>query len=261
MNCDKLQDRIAIVTGAARGIGLATARALTAAGAKVTLADVDGAVLAAATTELNGENFTVSMHVCDVKDRVAIDRMMAAVAAAHGRVDILVNNAAVPDETAFASLTDTRLREVMAVNFEGAVSCVQAALPLLRNSKFASIVNVASTQGFRGQPNTMAYSASKASLISFTRALAVDLGPENIRANAVAPGFIDTRMAIQQHNGQHEHESEWFLEVYLKHGRLPLRRPGSSGDVAGPILFLASDDSRYVTGQVLVVDGGLTCTY
>jgi 3-oxoacyl-[acyl-carrier protein] reductase len=148
----------------------------------------------------------------------------------------------------------------MDVNFESALHCVKSCLPHMRKAGGGSIVNVASTQGFRGQPNTLAYSAAKAALIALTRSLAVDLGPEGIRVNAVAPGFINTRMAIQP-DGQHEHQTEWFREVYLKHGRLPLRRPGEPDDVTGPIVFLASDDSRYITGQVIVVDGGLTCTY
>jgi NAD(P)-dependent dehydrogenase (short-subunit alcohol dehydrogenase family) len=106
----------------------------------------------------------------------------------------------------------------------------------------------------------MAYATAKAGVVNLTRCMAVDLGPLGIRANAIAPGFIDTRMALM-HGSIHEHQTDWFNDVFIKHGRLPLRRPGKPEDVAGPILFLASDDSRYVTGHVLVVDGGLTCTY
>ena len=107
----------------------------------------------------------------------------------------------------------------------------------------------------------MAYATAKGGVVNLTRCMAVDFGPEGIRANAVAPGYIDTRMALQKQDGTHEHQTEWYKDIYVKHGRMPLRRAGKPEDVAGPILFLASDDSRYMTGQVLVVDGGFTCTY
>ena len=97
--------------------------------------------------------------------------------------------------------------------------------------------------------------------MNLTRCLAVDFGPFGIRANAVAPGFIDTRLALLPDGAGHEHRTQWFQDIYIKHGRLPLRRAGTPEDVAGPIVFLAGDDSRYVTGQILVVDGGFMCTY
>ena len=107
----------------------------------------------------------------------------------------------------------------------------------------------------------MAYATAKGGLINLTRCMAVDFGPFGVRANAVAPGYIDTRMARQKHDTPHEHETDWFQDIFFKYGRMPLRRAGKPEDVAGPILFLASDDSLYVTGTVLVVDGGFTATY
>ena len=148
----------------------------------------------------------------------------------------------------------------MNVNLDSVLYGAQAAMPHLRRSPCASIVNVASIQGLRGQPNSMAYATAKGAVVNLTRCMAVDFGPLGVRVNAIAPGYIDTRMALM-HGNVHEHQTDWFQDVFIKHGRLPLRRPGKAEDVAGPILFLASDDSRYVTGQVLVVDGGLTCTY
>jgi NAD(P)-dependent dehydrogenase (short-subunit alcohol dehydrogenase family) len=113
----------------------------------------------------------------------------------------------------------------------------------------------------RGQPHAMAYATAKGGVVNLTRCMAVDFGPFGIRANAVAPGYIDTRMALQKQDGTHEHQTEWYQDIYVKHGRMPLRRAGTPADVAGPILFLAGDGSRYVTGHVLVVDGGFMCTY
>lgn len=255
-----LNDRVVVVTGAARGIGRAATEAMLERGAVVAAIDCDGDELAALRAANRDYAARLSTHPCDIADRAAIEAAIAAVTALRRRIDVLVNNAAIADETPIERLSDQRLRSVMAVNFEGALHCIQAALPQLRESSGAAIVNVASTQGFRGQPNTLAYAATKAALISLTHSLAVDLGPAGIRVNAVAPGFIDTRMAIQP-DGQHEHQSDWFRDVYLRHGRLPLRRAGQPREVAGAIVFLAGDDSRYITGQVIVVDGGLTCTY
>jgi 3-oxoacyl-[acyl-carrier protein] reductase len=253
-----LANRRCLVTGAARGIGKAAVRLLLQRGARVEAIDCDGKELQIARAEIANDRLTV--HVCDVSDRQALSALVIALSKRHDGLDVLVNNAAIVDETPLSGLSSERLDRVMTVNFEGALNCIAAALPLLRASPSAGIVNIASTQGFLGQPNAIAYAASKGALLSLTRSLAVDFGPEGIRVNAVAPGFIDTRMAIQA-NGAHEHETERFRDFYIRHGRLPLRRPGKPEDVAGPIAFLASDDSRYITGQVIVVDGGLTCTY
>ncbi|MEZ5925735.1 MAG: SDR family NAD(P)-dependent oxidoreductase [Hyphomicrobiaceae bacterium] len=255
-----LSGRTAIVTGAARGIGLATAEALARAGARALLVDIDDGALRAATTRLSDKGLIVDGHVCDVSQRESVMQMIKRAADMWGGLDILVNNAAITDDTPLHALTPERWRSVMAVNLDSVLHCVAAAEPHLRRSKSASIVNVASTQGLRGQPNALAYATAKGGVVNLTRCLAVDLGPAGIRVNAVAPGFVDTRMAIQS-DGSHEHSSDWFQDVYIRHGRLPLRRAGLAEDIAGPIAFLAGDGSRYITGQVVVVDGGFMCTY
>lgn len=256
----RLQDRVAVVTGAARGIGLAAARKLAVEGARVLLSDIDSSELAKAEQDLTAEGLAVASTVTDVSDRAAIGRMIEAAIARWRRLDILVSNAAIVDDASIADITPERWHKVMAVNLDSVLYGAQAALPHLRKSPSPSIVNIASIQGIRGQPNAMAYASAKGAVVNLTRCMAVDFGPEGIRVNAIAPGYIDTRMA-QMHGGQHEHRTDWFQDVFIKYGRLPLRRPGTVEDVAGPILFLASDDSRYVTGQVLVVDGGITSTY
>jgi NAD(P)-dependent dehydrogenase (short-subunit alcohol dehydrogenase family) len=256
----RLQDRAALVTGAARGIGLAATRALAQEGARVLMCDLDEDVVLSAADALREEGLTVQALQADVSNQDSIAQAVAAAVTAWGRLDILVSNAAITDDTPFESISAERWHRVMNVNLDSVLYGAQAAMPHLKRSPCASIVNVASIQGLRGQPNSMAYATAKGAVVNLTRCMAVDFGPLGVRVNAIAPGYIDTRMALM-HGNVHEHQTDWFQEVFIKHGRLPLRRPGKAEDVAGPILFLASDDSRYVTGQVLVVDGGLTCTY
>jgi NAD(P)-dependent dehydrogenase (short-subunit alcohol dehydrogenase family) len=260
MTPGRLQDRVALITGAARGIGLAAARKLAGEGARVLISDIDAAELESAAQGLTAEGLQIVPVIADVSDRAAISRMVDTAMAQWDRIDILVNNAAIVDDSDIAHLTPERWRKVMSVNLDSVLYCAQAALPHLQKSPSPSIINIASIQGIRGQPNALAYASAKGGVVNLTRCMAVDFGPMGVRVNAIAPGYIDTRMALM-HGGQHEHQTDWFQDVFIKHGRLPLRRPGSVEDVAGPILFLASDDSRYMTGQVLVVDGGITCTY
>ena len=256
----RLQDRVAVVTGAARGIGLGAARKLAGEGARVLLSDVDAAELHKAEQALLKEGLRVAATIADVADPASIARMIDKAVGDWGRLDILVSNAAIVDDAAIADITPERWHKVMAVNLDSVLFGAKAALPHLRKSPSPSIINIASIQGIRGQANAMAYASAKGAVVNLTRCMAVDFGPEGVRVNAIAPGYIDTRMA-QMHGGMHEHRTDWFQDVFIKYGRLPLRRPGTVEDVAGPILFLASDDSRYMTGQVLVVDGGITSTY
>lgn len=257
----RLSGRVALVTGAARGIGLAAAKRLAEEEALVLLSDIDADELAVATAELRKAGLTVDAITCDVARPDSVARMVAKAAQNWGRIDIVVNNAAISDDTPIEELNDQRWREVLAINLDSALHVARAALPFLKQSPAGSIVNIASVQGIRGQPHAMAYATAKGGLVNLTRCMAVDFGPFGIRANAVAPGYIDTRMAEQKLDTPHEHKTDWFQDIYFKYGRMPLRRAGTVDDVAGPILFLASDDSRYVTGTVLVVDGGFTATY
>ncbi|MGE4253038.1 MAG: SDR family NAD(P)-dependent oxidoreductase [Parvibaculaceae bacterium] len=256
-----LAGRVALVTGAARGIGLAAAQRLAEDGAKVLMSDIDADVLETARADLAGRGLAVAATVCDVADPRSVAAMVATAAAAWGRIDILVNNAAISDDTPIEDLSEAHWRHVLAINLDSALHVAKAALPHLKQSPSGSIVNIASVQGIRGQPHAMAYATAKGGLVNLTRCMAVDFGPFGIRANAVAPGYIDTRMAEQKHDTPHEHQTDWFQDIYFKYGRMPLRRAGKPEDVAGPILFLAGDDSLYVTGTVLVVDGGFTATY
>jgi NAD(P)-dependent dehydrogenase (short-subunit alcohol dehydrogenase family) len=136
-----------------------------------------------------------------------------------------------------------------------------AFVPLLKKAKASKrIVNIASIMGVRGWPDAIPYSTAKGAIVNFTRALACDLAPHSIMVNALAPGFVDTPMSILP-DGSHEYDSDWFRDIYVKYGRIPLRRYGNPEDMAGPAFFLCSDDARYVTGQVLMVDGGASATF
>jgi NAD(P)-dependent dehydrogenase (short-subunit alcohol dehydrogenase family) len=257
----RLQDRVAMVTGAARGIGEAIAARLATEGARVLIADIDGdeaKATAQRLTHQTGSN--VVAQQTDITNPAHAAAAVGAAVATWGHLDILVNNAAILDMTPFNSLTYDRFSHVLRVNLDGALICTVAAVRFLAKSQSARILNIASIMGVRGSRDSIPYSTAKGGVINMTRCLACDLADKGINVNAIAPGFIDTRMA-ELPGGGHEHATEWFKDVYLKHKRLPLGRAGKPEDVAGPAFFFCSDDSRYVTGQVMLVDGGVSATF
>jgi NAD(P)-dependent dehydrogenase (short-subunit alcohol dehydrogenase family) len=247
-----LQGKSILVTGAARGIGLAVAEAIIAAGGTVAIADIDSAEVDAQARRLKAISVTM-----DVSDEGSVTAGVAQAAKALGRFDGLVNNAAMLDESHAASVTESRFEKVISTNLTSILRVSQAALPHLSRT-CGSIVNTLSTQALFGQANSIAYATAKGGGLNLTRAMAIDLAP--VRVNAVAPGFIDTRMAIMA-DGIHEHSTDWFRDVYINRRRLPLGRAGTAQDCAGAFLFLLSDLSTYITGQCIAVDGGLTATY
>jgi NAD(P)-dependent dehydrogenase (short-subunit alcohol dehydrogenase family) len=255
----RLAGRVAIVTGGARGIGQAIARRFVAEGARVVVADIDGEVAAQTAREIGPEGEAIG-HALDI---TAAEQGVAAVALVEerwGRLDILVNNAAILDAAPFDRLSPARFSEVLRVNLEGALLCTIAAVPALERAGGGRVLNIASIMGLRGSRDSIPYSTAKGGLVNLTRCLACDLADRKITVNAIAPGFIDTRMALLP-DGRHEHATEQFRTVYLEQRKIPLGRAGQPDDIAGPAFFLCSDDARYVTGQVLVVDGGVTMTF
>lgn len=254
-----LEGKRTLITGAARGIGLAAARACLKRGGEVLVTDVDEAALGEAVESLTAAGFSPRQAVLDVTDRESIAKALAAIADWNA-LDVLINNAAMLDISHAATVDDDRWSKVLDVNLTGALHMTQAALPLLRNASSPSVINTISTQAFQGVPESAAYATAKGGLMMLTRSMAVDFGADNIRVNAVAPGFIDTRMALMD-DGTHEHSVPAFHEHYIEGGRIPLRRPGTPEDCAGAFVFLASDLSLYITGQAIAVDGGLTATY
>jgi len=255
-----LEGKHAFVTGGARGIGFAAAEALLDAGASVCVSDVDCEALAAAADSLVKHGDRVSILDLDVASDASVLSAKEQLAAGWNKLDVLVNNAAMLDSGTMGEVPLDRWQTVIDTNMTSVLRVTQAFLPLLRLGQEQSIINTVSTQAFFGQPGSVAYSSAKGGLMSLTRAMAVDLGAEGIRANAVAPGFIDTRMAVIA-DGRHEHALPEFSEFYIGRGRIPLRRAGTPADCAGAFVFLASAMSAYTTGQVIFVDGGLSATY
>jgi len=258
----RLVNRVALVTGGARGIGEGIARRFAAEGATVAIADIDHDLAESTAADIRDLGGEAQAFAVDIGDESSVAALAHALDAAYGRLDILVNNAAILDATALDELTVARYREVVDINLNGAIVVTLALLPLLRQGGVGrAVLNIASIMGIRGSRSALAYSTAKGGIVNFTRTLACDLAPEGIRVNAIAPGFIDTRMALLPDGSGHEHETEWFRDVYLKHGRLPLGRAGHPQDIAGPAFFFCSDDAAYVTGQIMLVDGGVSATF
>lgn len=255
----RLEGRVALVTGAAHGIGRAIAERFAAEGAHVVVADIDAAGAAQVAATLGPA--AVAARV-DIADPASVAALAATVEARFGRCEILVNNAAILDTAGVDAMSFSHYRAVMDVNQDGAIRVTLALLPLMRRAGAGRrILNIASIQGVRGTRDSLAYATAKGALVNFTRALACDLADDGILVNALAPGFVDTRMAQLPDGAGHEHATDWFREIYVRHGRIALRRPGQPADIAGPAFFLCSDDARYVTGQILLVDGGLSATF
>lgn len=252
--------RVALVTGAASGIGAAISRRLARDGATVVCADIalDGANATVSAIRAAGGN--AETLLLDIADDVQVANSADAVTNLFGGLDILVNNAGVGGEIKIDELDIAAARRVLKVNLEGTMALTLALRPLLIASSSGRILNIASIQGFRGTKNSLAYGAAKGALVNLTRGLACDLADDGVLVNALAPGFVDTPMALFP-DGSSEYDSEWFRDIYVKHGRIPLRRPGRADEVAEAALFFCSIANSYVTGQILAVDGGMTATF
>lgn len=260
MSSGMLAHRAAVVTGAGQGIGAAVARRLAAESAHVYVTDIDCDRATRVADEINAAGGSSQAERMNIADQAEAAALVARIQARDGRLDILVNNAGIEDSIGFPELTMEHYRKILAVNLDGALIVSMAMLPLLRQSSAGRIVHMSSIQGLRGWPGATSYQVAKGALVNLTRSMACDLAPLGINVNAIAPGFVDTPMCIRP-DGSHEHNDPWYQEIYIKWGRIPLRRAALPEDIAGPTLFFCTDDSRYVTGQTLLVDGGASATF
>lgn len=236
--------RVAVVTGGARGIGLAIARWFLARGQRVALLDIDGETLDRAVAQLGEPGRVLGLH-CDVSDPAQVDAAARSVMQRFGRVDALVNNAGVAVFKPVLETSFEEWRHVMATNLDGPYLCTHAFAP--RMGQGGAIVNIASISGLRASTLRVAYGTSKAALLHLTKQLAVELGTQGIRVNAVCPGPVETEMAKQVHTPA-------IRADY--HDVIPQNRYGTPEEIANAVGFLCSEEASYVNGQFLAVDGG-----
>jgi len=239
--------RIVVVTGGGSGIGLETARRFAAKGAQVVVVDRDAAAAEAAVAAIGGDHRAVAM---DVTDEAGWTDLAAAIAAAHGRLDVLVNNAGIAPIRAIADTSLDQWRTTIAVNLDSVFLGTRALMPLLAASGRGAIVNVSSVRGIIGGVDIAAYCAAKGGVRMFTKATALECAAlgNGVRANSVHPGLIATPLAAAALAAPEAIERRLAM--------LPMGRPGEPGDVAAAILFAASDAAGYMTGAELVIDGG-----
>jgi NAD(P)-dependent dehydrogenase (short-subunit alcohol dehydrogenase family) len=243
---DRLKDRIAVVSGAAAGLGKAAAVRLAAEGALVEILDIKDA--AETVDEIRAAGGHASAEICDVTNEVQIARAVAAIAARHDHVDILVNNAGVlSGRTPWHQLSYEEVNRFVQINYIGYFLVSKAIYPLLKKSEHGRVINVASRTYFLANPGQMAYVAAKGAVMGFTRVLAKELGEDNITVNAVAPGMIATEGTLAHSN------EEAFDRVMQNQA---IKKRGKPEHLAGLIAFLASDDAEIITGQMILCDGG-----
>ena len=243
-----LQDQIAVVTGAGRGIGRAIALTFAEAGAKVVCVSRTPQNAEKVAQEIQDKGGTAWAYPVDVADTEAVNQTAQAILQQTGRVDILVNNAGITRDTLLLRMRDEDWEVVLNVNLRGAFAFTRAFYRTFMKQRSGRIINISSVVGLIGNAGQCNYAASKAGLIGFTKSLAKELAPRGITVNAIAPGFIQTDMTAQLNE-------EWKQTLLQQ---IPLGRFGEPEDIAQAALFLAGPTGRYITGQVLIVDGGLT---
>lgn len=242
----RLKDKIAIVTGGSRGIGKAIAEKFLSEGAKVIITDIidEGEKFV---SEAKSKGLELSFYKCDVSDFKEVEKTIEEIYKTFGKIDILVNNAGITKDKIILMMSEEEFDKVINVNLKGTFNFTKCVLKYMSKAKYGKIINISSIIGLMGNAGQSNYAASKAGIIGLTKSVAKEFGKRNICVNAVAPGFIKTPMTEQLPDNVKE---EYFKVI-------PLGRFGEVEDVANLVLFLASDESSYITGQVIQVDGGL----
>lgn len=243
-----LTGKTALVTGAGRGIGLAIAHALHDAGAHVVVAELDASTGAAAAEELGGQSVQL-----DVTDSAAVDAAFARVAAEHGHLDVVMNNAGIARNVPAEEETDEGWRQVLGINLDAVFWCARAAGRVMLEQGSGSIINMASMSALivnRPQPQ-VAYNVSKAGVVMLTKSLAAEWAPRGVRVNCISPGYVATSLLSQVEENNPDWVAAWRTDT-------PMGRLAEPADIGGAAVYLASDASAYATGSNLVVDGGFT---
>lgn len=243
-----LTDQVALVTGASRGLGRAIALRLAAAGARVACVARDESKLAETVAAIRDSGGNAEPFACSVTDGEQVTSVVDNIAKEWGSLEIIVNNAGITRDTLFPRMKDEEWDDVINTNLRGAFLFTRAVTRTMLRARYGRIINVSSVAGLIGNPGQANYSASKAGLIGMTRSVARELAGRNITVNAIAPGFIESDMSAAL--------GDMVIDEAKK--RIPAKRLGTPEEVAACALFLASRDASYVTGQVLVVDGGMT---
>lgn len=249
----KLEGKIALITGGASGIGFATAKQLAEFGANVMLLDINEELGETAARHIQDLGGAASFFKCNVVSQEDCRQVTEAIEEAYGRIDILFNNAGVIRRKTVVELEEQDWDLVINVSLKGAYNLSKYVIPVMAKSGGGSIINTGSGWGIKGGDKAAAYCAAKAGVVNLTRAMAIDHGPENIRVNCVSPGDTDTPLLREEARQLNKEESAFL--VSSAQGR-PLERLGTPQDIANAVLFFASDLSAWVTGSVLVVDGG-----
>ncbi|WP_162913919.1 SDR family NAD(P)-dependent oxidoreductase [Taklimakanibacter lacteus] len=255
-----LDEKTCLVSGAGQGLGRSVALEMAAEGAAVVLLERNAATLASVAAEIETRGGTALAYELDVTDYDRYGAVVADVMAKCGHIDVLVNNAAINPPTR-TILNDTLedWRRTITINLEAVYMGSKLVAPHMVRQQDGRIIHIASIQGFAASGDCGPYNAAKGGIIAYTQSMAVELGRYNILVNAVAPGFMVTPMSIV--NGVDETTTPDFIEWYVTRRKIPLGRSGLPEDVSGTVIFLASDYCRYMTGQLLVVDGGLMSTF
>ncbi len=242
-----LSNKVAVVTGASRGIGKSMAETYAKAGAHVVCVSRTEDALKAVAEEINTEGGSASVFACDVSDLGAFQNLIKNTADTHGSVDILVNNAGVTRDTLIMRMSEDDWNTVININLKGAFNGIKAATRTMMKQRSGRIINISSVVGLTGNPGQANYAASKAGLIGLSKATAKELASRGITVNCIAPGYIATDMTDQMN----DQAKDSLIS------QIPLGRIGSPDDIAATALFLASDEAGYITGQTVTVDGGM----
>ncbi len=243
----RFQDEVALITGSARGIGKEIARSFAKEGATVIISDVNADMAQKTAEEIEREGGKAESFACDVTNITSVQELANKVLDKLKRIDILINNAGITKDNLLLRMNETDWDAVINVNLKGTFNCTKVISKAMLKAKRGKIISIASIIGIIGNVGQANYAASKAGIIGFTKSIARELASRGITANAVAPGFIQTDMTAKL--------SDTVRDELIK--QIPLQKLGTPGDVANVCLFLASKDADYITGQTIVVDGGM----